>query len=234
MTPPRSTIREPLAPQDASTADRILDAAEELFADNGFEKVSLRHLTRAAGVNLAAVNYHFGSKDALIDAVIERFITPINQQRLANLEKLEADSEPGTPIPIRELLNAFIQPFLARIRTSERSQRLFFKLMGRCMADPGYRLPESTLPLFRTVAGRYCGQIQRTIPHLSDELIFWRLHFTFGVLAQTLIHSEAMDQITEGRAGKPSPDQILDRIIDYCVAGYTAPDTAGTGKEKDA
>ncbi len=219
----------PTAP-DSSTQERLLVAAEQLFADQGFESVSLRHLTQAAGVNLAAVNYHFGSKDALIDAVIERFVTPVNQQRLENLDGLESAHGAGNPVPLRDILTAFFQPFLTRVHRSELSQRLFFKLMGRCMSDPGSRLPESTLPLFRAVAGRFAQALQLAVPHLPQEIIFWRLHFTFGVLAQTLMHNEAMEQITEGRAGKPSPDEILAHIIDYCAAGFAAPHSASDTK----
>lgn len=219
---PLSTTKTAAMPAEAGTKARLLDAAEQLFADHGFERVSLRHLTQAAVVNLAAVNYHFGKKDALIDAVIERYVNPINEHRLANLDELEVRHGHDTAIPLREILTAFVQPFLKRIRKSELSQRLFFKLMGRCMGDPGHQLPASTLPLFHQVIARFSSALHRTVPHLSEELILWRLHFTFGILAQTLLHSEALNQITRGRTGNPSLDEILNRIIDFAVAGFNA------------
>ncbi|MFV1995257.1 MAG: TetR/AcrR family transcriptional regulator [Verrucomicrobiales bacterium] len=210
-------------PADTGTADRILDAAEELFAARGFEKVSLRHLTRAAGVNLAAVNYHFGSKDALIDAVVERYVTPINEERLVRLT--EAEQRHGRPVPLRPILEAFIRPFLTRIHRSEFSHRLFFKLMGRCIGDPDYRLPESTMPLFQEVVQRYSCALGLAAPHLPENVVFWRLHFTFGTLAHALIHEETLDQISGGRSGRPTPDELLEQIILFCSAGFDAPPT---------
>jgi AcrR family transcriptional regulator len=213
---------------ETATATRILEAAEQLFADEGFESVSLRAITQTADVNLAAVNYHFGSKDALIDVVLERYITPINESRLALLDELEKEYEPNSVVPMAKLLRAFLEPFLTHIGRSELSQRLFFKLMGRCMSAPSQTLPDSTLPLFHQLITRYAAAMQRSAPELSEELILWRLNFTFGVLAQTLLHTEVFEQITEGRAGRSSPETMLNRIIDYTTAGFTTPEGSAT------
>ena len=213
---------------ETDTAKRIIEAAEQLFADEGFEGVSLRSLTQAADVNLAAVNYHFGSKDALIDAVVERYVTPINENRLAQLDDLEKEYGADTVIPIEKILRAFLEPFLTHIGRSELSQCLFFKLMGRCMSAPSQTLPDSTLPLFHQLITRYAAAMHRSAPELSEELILWRLNFTFGVLAQTLLHAEVFEQITEGRAGKSSPKTMLNRIIDYTTAGFTTPEGSAT------
>src|SRR3954462_6664616 len=97
-------VRKPVL--DATSADtktRILDAAELLFMEHGYEATSLRSLTAAAGVNLASVNYHFGSKDVLFQAVLTRRLDPMNQERIALLEKLERDAG-GKPLAVEKIL----------------------------------------------------------------------------------------------------------------------------------
>ena len=91
------------------TRTRILDAAEELFMQHGFEGTSMRLITAKAGVNLAAVNYHFGSKHALVEAVFRRRLDPMNVARLAELEKLEAEDRASSP---EAIIRAFITPGL--------------------------------------------------------------------------------------------------------------------------
>src|SRR5678809_546336 len=99
--------RKPIAldATSAGTKTRILDAAERLFVEHGFEATSLRSLTSAAGVNLAAVNYHFGSKEELFQAVLTRRLDPMNQERIELLEKLERES-PGRPISVEKILSS--------------------------------------------------------------------------------------------------------------------------------
>ena len=112
---------------DASgTRERILSAAENLFAADGFETVSLRDITGAAGANVAAVNYHFGSKERLIDAVVERHVVPINHERLKLLDRLEVSHAEGV-IPIEEILRAFLSPVLRQISSGKMSEELFGK-----------------------------------------------------------------------------------------------------------
>ena len=112
-----------------STRDKILDAAEILFAEKGFDGTSVRAITEKAGVNLAALNYHFGSKSGLIEALFKRRIDPINKKRLEMLREFEAEAGMN-PVPLEKILKAFLAPAL---RVSERntSGRLFVRLMGR-------------------------------------------------------------------------------------------------------
>ena len=102
----------------ADTKERILDAAEHLFAERGVDGASLRAVTREAHVNLAAVHYHFGSKEGLLEAVVARRIGPINQDRLKGLEELEAAAQ-GAPIPVEDLLRVFLAPPLRLVATEE-------------------------------------------------------------------------------------------------------------------
>lgn len=208
---------------DATTKDRILRAAEKLFAAEGFEKVSLRAITQAAEVNLASVNYHFGSKDALIDAIIENIVEPVNTDRLRRLDELEATHGKEKPLPLRDILVAFLHPLVVAIKESDLSEQLFFRLMGRCMSQPDYHVPETAIPKFREVVARFSAAASRTLPQIPPELVLWRLYFSVGTLLQSLMHLDALEAFSEGRSGKPSLDEILNRIVDYCIGGFEAP-----------
>lgn len=205
---------------DTDAKSAILQTAQRLFAEDGFEKVSLRRLTQEAGVNLAAVNYHFGSKQSLIDAVIEGFVNPVNEGRLEALRLAEQRSE-GAPVPLEEILDCFLRPALENVRRSALSERLFCRLMGRCFNDqPLPHLPASVMALFREVLESFPRSIRRTLPKLSQEEIVWRLHFSVGVLIHVLIHGETMLQMVGSRIGRPEPDALLSRVRAFCCDGF--------------
>jgi AcrR family transcriptional regulator len=117
------------------TRTRILDAAEELFMQHGFEATSMRQLTAKAGANLAAVNYHFGSKDALVEAVFRRRLDSMNTARIAELERLEKDAG-GRPLSPRQIIGAFIGVSLRMIEDAKSGGRNFIRLLGRTYSDP--------------------------------------------------------------------------------------------------
>src|SRR5512147_619784 len=117
------------------TRTRILDAAEELFMQHGFEGTSMRTLTGKASVNLAAVNYHFGSKDALIEAVFRRRLDPMNALRIAELDRLEKDAG-GRPLAPPQIIGAFVGASLRMIEDAKTGGRNFIRLLGRTYTDP--------------------------------------------------------------------------------------------------
>lgn len=209
-------------PEDPrGTRERVLRSAEALFAERGFEIVSLRDITGAADANVAAVNYHFGSKEKLIDAVIERHVVPINEERVELLNRFEAKWV-ESPLPVDKVLKAFLSPMLRHITSGEMSEELFGKFMGRLIGERGYRLPESVRPLFRMMAARFTSALRRAVPQLSEEEALWRMHFSFGVMANTLTHGDTLREISGGRAGNPSIEKIFEEIIEFCAAGIEA------------
>src|SRR5262245_64123957 len=127
---PASSLRSVKPPHETRT--RILDAAEELFMQHGFEGTSMRQLTAKAEVNLAAVNYHFGSKDALIEAVFRRRLDPMNAARIAALDEIEAAASPTTEAIIR----AFVGPSLRMMEDAKGGGRNFIRLLGRTYTEP--------------------------------------------------------------------------------------------------
>src|SRR5438105_15088177 len=118
-----------------NTRSRILDVAEQLFSEQGFDRVSIRDITRKARVNLAAINYHFGTKEDLIGAVFERRVVPVNEARLAALDMVEKSA--GKRIPkLEAILEAFIRPALQSSLKPSKGGTAFSKLFGRCLSEP--------------------------------------------------------------------------------------------------
>ncbi len=190
-----------------------MEAATSLFAEHGFDSVSLRDITGRAEANVASVKYHFGSKEALMDAVVEEMIGPVNAERLLRLGEL---SEPS----VRDLLRAFHEPLLSRVKGSDLSEQLFCKLMGRLMGERPYQFPPKVMAQFRRVAKGFVPAFQEALPHLTTRDIFWNIHFSFGVVSTTLMHGDLLKKISEGAVGAEELDLTMERVIDFCEAGF--------------
>ncbi len=119
--------------QDTKTL--ILDAAESLFGEHGFDGTSLRKLTGVAGVNLAAVNYHFRSKEGLLDALFDRRLEPMNLQRLDLLDEVQQQSG-DQPWPLEKVLHALLWPPLNLWHDHETGGARFMRLLGRIHSEP--------------------------------------------------------------------------------------------------
>lgn len=194
----------------------LLDAACVLFAERGFELVSVREITGRAGANVASVKYHFGSREGLMDAVVARMVKPVNDERLRRLNALEASDD----LTVRALLGAFFEPLFSEIKGSPLSEKLFIKLMGRVVGERPYEFPEELMGVFREVAGRFVAAFMQACPGLSSDDVFWRIHFSFGVLSNTLTHGELLKKVSGGRVGDEKLSHTLTRVIDFCEAGF--------------
>ncbi|MEM8534192.1 MAG: TetR/AcrR family transcriptional regulator [Chloroflexota bacterium] len=162
-----------------TTKERILITGMSLFADEGFAEISLRAITTAAGVNLAAVNYHFGSKTDLIRTIIRRVLGPINVQQLQLLDDLEKT----TPSPsIAELLTAFSTPVLELMEPRHTFAQMQARLFSRVMINPGKEILEMTLEEVSAVDQRYLPAFGRVLPHLGTDELQWRYRSTIVVL----------------------------------------------------
>ncbi len=204
----------------ARTRERILDAAERLFAERGVAGASLRAITRAAGVNLAAVHYHFGSKDALVNAVVGRYAGPINERRLARLDALERRYG-RRAVPLRRLVAAFVEPVLEGAADPVRG-RDFTRLMGRLLAEPEYFFGRIAPEQFETVRERFLAAFRRALPRFSSEEVFWRVMFLVGTLAAALRMGEFGPQLSGGRVPPATPEQTRRRLLDFLTAGLRA------------
>ena len=162
----------------ADTQTRILDAAEFLFVEHGYAATSLRAIATEAGVNLAATNYHFGSKLGLFGAVFHRRVKPINEARLSNLEALR---ESERPLTVRILLEAFFSPLRQGIRDP-----IMPALMGRIYAEPRTLTEPILTNEFQHVAMAFQAALSEILPDIPLEILRWRFHFMIGSMIQLL------------------------------------------------
>jgi AcrR family transcriptional regulator len=207
----------------ADTKTRILDAAEQLFMEHGFEATSLRSLTTAAGVNLAAVNYHFGSKEELFQSVLTRRLDPMNQERIELLEKLERDSA-AKPITCERILFAMLIPALRLARDEERGGKNFLRLVGRAYADPAPFIRHFLSEQYAEMIGRYKEAFHKALPHLARQELTWRLHFVMGALSYTLLGADLLKLFEQVAPGQRDNDELLlQRLAPFLVAGLKAP-----------
>jgi AcrR family transcriptional regulator len=217
--PARRSVAADVASADTKT--RILDAAELLFMEHGFEATSLRQLTSAAGVNLAAVNYHFGTKEELFQAVLTRRLDPMNQERIDLLDKVEREAGGKAPT-CEKILFAMLIPALRLARDEKRGGKNFLKVLGRAYADPAPFIRHFLSQQYAGMIGRYKEAFLRALPHLSRQELTWRLHFVMGALSYTLAGTDALKLFAQVTAAD-NDELLLQRLAPFLVAGLKAP-----------
>ncbi|HET6804350.1 MAG TPA: TetR/AcrR family transcriptional regulator [Frateuria sp.] len=200
----------------ASTKERILAAAEVLFAQRGFDGASLRQLTAAAGVNLAAVNYHFGSKDKLVEEVFRRRLDTLNAHRLAALAKVAG--EPDTTL--EDVLDAFIRPALAL--SGDGSGSLFMRVLARAFAEHDDHLRQFMSENYGHVMRQFTAEFARLLPQLSREELYWRIDLVTGALTHAM-SGFGMIQRKGGVSEAAHREQTIAHLIRFASAGLSHP-----------
>ena len=207
----------------AGTKQRLLDAAEALFMEHGFEATSLRLITAAADVNLAAANYHFGGKEELFRAVLTRRLDPMNQERVALLDRFEAASAPDA-VGCDRILAALFIPALHLARDRARGGTNFLRLLGRAYADPAPFIRRFLSEQYAPMIVRFKSAFGRALPHLPPKELSWRLHFIMGALSYTLAGTDALKIIAELNPLEADNDELLlRRLAPFLLGGLTAP-----------
>jgi AcrR family transcriptional regulator len=208
------------------TKERILDAAEQLFAHHGFEGTSLRMITAKAQVNLAAVNYHFQSKETLMQAVYTRRIAPINRKRLEMLDRCEASTD--GPLPLDAVIRAFVEPM---IRAKEDAPGADFRrLLGRMYVEPGENVRRFLMEQIRETARRFTLAFRRALPGLPEVELLWRLHFGVGLLVHTLAGTYHLEVLSDGQCDPSDADALIERMVTFLTAGLRAPVSSLCGR----
>jgi AcrR family transcriptional regulator len=199
------------------TRTKILDTAERLFGENGYASTSLRRIISEARVNLAAIHYHFSTKQALLDQVIMRKAGPVNERRIKLLDQFEAESAPNVP-SIEQILVAFIAPVILLDKSPE-----FAKLMGRVYAEG--LMPDIAQRNFRPVTARFFKVLRRAMPGMPEKEFLWKAHFAIGALAHTLTAKPSMIAEPE----QESAWSISRMLVAFISGGFREP--AGLEKE---
>ena len=200
----------------ASTKERILTAAEALFAQRGFEGASLRQLTAAAGVNLAAVNYHFGSKDHLVEQVFKRRLDQLNARRLAALKQISGQPETS----LEDVLSAFIRPALEL--SYDGGGGLFMRVLARAFAEHDDSLRKFLSDNYGHVMRQFTAEFARLLPNLSKEELYWRIDLVTGALTHAM-SGFGIIQRKSDVSEVIHREQTAEHLIRFAVAGLRAP-----------
>jgi len=198
----------------ASTKDRILGAAEELFAQRGFDGASLRRVTAAAGVNLAAVNYHFGSKEKLVEHVLRRRLDALNARRLDALILIEGRAD----TTLERVLDAYIRPALEL--SHDAGGALFMRMLARAFAEHDGRLREFLSQSYGHVMRRFAAEFARLLPHLDKVELYWRLDLVTGALTLAM-SGFGMIQRPEDLSEQAYQEQTARHLIRFAAAGLS-------------
>ncbi|MBD1388569.1 TetR/AcrR family transcriptional regulator [Neiella sp. HB171785] len=209
-----------------TTQNKILDAAERLFAERGFADTSLRLITSEADVNLASVNYHFGSKKALIKAVLARYLEQF-MPRLSNAldELLAAEQQPT----LHQVFDSFVEPMLALNNFRSSGTNIFMQLLGRGYSDSQGHLRWFLTTQYGDVLTKITAAVKRANPELSPGEFFWRMHFTLGTVVFTLASNEALRDIARSEFNENlDVEGLVRRLVPFLAAGVGAPVAANS------
>ena len=204
--------------EPADTKGRILDVAEHLFAELGLDRVSVRDITEKAGVNLGAINYHFGSKNELIAAVFERRINPVNTLRLDALDEVERAA--GTKPPkVEAVLEAFVRPTVACATVAGGGGNDFAKLFGRCLSETRPEVEALLQKQFEPLTERLIGMLAHALPKVARADIHLRMKFTFGALHHWLL---TKDKWLPDGVQMEAQEAQMQKLIAFAAAGFRA------------
>ncbi|HUH29970.1 MAG TPA: TetR/AcrR family transcriptional regulator [Rhodanobacter sp.] len=197
-----------------STKDRILGAAEVLFAQRGFDGASLRQLTTAAGVNLAAVNYHFGSKEKLVEQVFRRRLDALNARRMDALATIEGRAD----TTLEDVLAAYIRPALEL--SHDDNGALFMRVLARAFAEHDDRLRQFLSENYGHVMRQFTAEFARLLPQLPKRELYWRIDLVTGALTHAM-SGFGMIQRPKDVSERAHREQTAQHLIRFAVAGLS-------------
>ncbi len=200
-----------------TTKDKIMDAAEKLFARRGFHAASLRDITTAAGVDLALVNYHFGSKKGLLAAILERRGHILNEERLRRLAQVRLSAAPHAPTT-EAVVDAFLDPILDRLAHAGPGWHNYFSLIAFVNNSPewGRKLMGKT---FDGVVREFIQAVMASLPGAAPEDIFWGYNFLTGALTLSLAETGRLDALSDGLCRSNDVAALKARLGPYVAAG---------------
>ena len=200
--------------------DRILDAAERLFARHGFYGVSVRDITEAADVDVALVSYHFGGKRELFAAVFQRRAEELNPERLAMLENVRRSALPGTPT-LEQIVYAFTYPLLERSARGGPGWKSYFALLAQVNNSPEWG-PVLMTKHFDPLVEKFIAVLREALPGCEAREIYWGYQFLTGALTLTFAETGRLDRLSGGLCKSSDLDSVHERLAPFVAAGFHA------------
>ena len=208
--------RSTAAAVSVSVRDRILHAAEHLFAEHGMSGVGLRAITAAAKVNLASIAYHFGSKDGLLEALFAQRAAPIAQERL----RLLAECKAANPRPqLEQILDAFLRPALTLGVQPKFGGPAFVKLRARLATEPATTTRKILSKAFDYSSRKFIDALAEALPQMQRAEVEWRFYFVLGAMFYTMADSGRIQVLTSGRVDPGDVKRALHHMIPFLAAG---------------
>lgn len=207
MPTPSRTVRA----DSRQTRETILKVAVDLFSEKGFEATSMRRIADAAGVNLAAANYHFGSKAQLFEATFNDCVAPLNAERIRRLDALEANPEVLT---VEAIVRAFVDPGIA---LEGRAQ--LARLVARIFVEPKTLSRPLLERAFAPTVKRFFAALRRTLPAVEPRQLEWRFHFLIGAMLQLTRFEEPLNVFGAGSSNSDARGQGLEELVQFVTAG---------------
>lgn len=212
--------------KSVDTRERILDAAEHLFMAHGYEGTSMRQITGEASVNLAAVNYHFGSKESLMQEVFRRRLDWLNEERMRVLNAMEAEAA-GKPLKASQIVDGFFGTLLRMANDEQRGGITFLRLLGRTLTDPSEFIRTFLAHEYAAVVERYKEALFRALPDVPKAEIVWRFHFMLGATSYAIAGTDALRLITDWQIEEVDKvdriDLLLPRLMSFLLGGLRSP-----------
>ena len=210
------TWRSHLA-QRKSRKEKILEVAERQFAQRGFHGVSLREITNEAGVDVALVNYHFGSKQGLFDELLQRRAEAINFERSAALEEVLSRADPAP----EDIVDAFTHTLLNKVVSEDPSWRNYFGLLAQVNNNPDFG-GQTMSRYFDPLVRRFLDALREALPDCDETDLYWCYHFWSGALTLTFADTKRIDALSGGLCQSSDFESVHERLVPFISAGLRA------------
>ena len=207
-----------------NTRLRILDTAEHVFARDGFRDTTLRSITAEAGVNLASVNYYFGSKEKLIEEVFKRHVVPLNQLRQEKLNSARRSAaDEGNKLSVEKILRIFIDPTVSKFEESGDKNKEFMNLMHSLHQENEGPLWEMFMDMMKPAFTQFVDALSEAHPEFPGKVIVMRMLFVIGSMVKTLQAITHKDSLPGHFGSYDDKETLIDMLVQFVTAGMEAP-----------
>ncbi len=203
------------------TRDRLLNTAQRLFAEQGFKATSLRQITQEAEANVASVNYHFGSKEEMLNELIKRRVEPVNERRYALLKKYRAEAG-GQPIPLEKIFEAFFLPFFQSAAPyTDKDTMDLIHIIDRLSEQSTLRQAVYE-EHFKTLQITILEALSETLPELETGELHWRFHFALSLMLSSMSTRQRVGNYSKEFCDPEDIEGMVKRLIQFICAGFRA------------
>ncbi|WP_083101048.1 TetR/AcrR family transcriptional regulator [Pseudophaeobacter leonis] len=199
-----------------ATRERIFDAAEQLFAERGFEGASIRDIARMAGVQGALVNHHGGSKEVLFATIVARRADELSRLRLEALAQMQAQMQASGALTLRQTLSCFITPFIDKTLNGGAPWSAYGRLIAHVSSDPRWR--HISEACFDPTVAVFLDEISKVLPQASRETLSTHFVFTVSSMLSLCTSRWRIEALSAGSA----ESDLLETLLDFCEAGFTS------------